>query len=334
MKRLIHWVAATALAVTSLSAHAGLFGPDEKEGAKEACFKRHSRAWCTYDAADLSKNLKDLRQADVLKAMKGSSSGPSAETVIDVAMIGATLAGAFTVAPGFTSPGEAAMLALNLLFRTNVPHIAKQNFVFGWMPYEMASSPQEAAEKALEIFDQATLATFKHYSLQSVTIASPLDPRPYSLDRFETLAYTIKGGDCDSSDCSLVGLRQRMADYYAYLRAVEQKAPEWLGGYKAWFISGAPPLELRVNGDYVSQLSAAKLSAQLPAWFFLSATSEATTGNLSATVVVNKGQKLPLLFNQGKAMATIYPEMEIRADPDAELKLVRPKAPASADAPK
>ena len=40
-------------------------------------------------------------------------------------MIGATLAGAFTVAPGFTASGEAAMLALDLLFPTIPPSIAK-----------------------------------------------------------------------------------------------------------------------------------------------------------------------------------------------------------------
>ena len=128
-----------------------------------------------------------------------------------------------------------------------------------------------------------------------------------------TLAYTISGGDCDRSECLLVRLRHRMADFYVYMRAVEQKAPEWLGGYKAWFISGALPSELRVDGDYVSQLFAAKLSTHLPAWFYLSATPETTTGNLSGKVILNKGQKLPVLFNQGKAMATVFPELEFRA---------------------
>jgi hypothetical protein len=276
----------------------------------------------------------DIRKRDVAKALQGGTSGPSAETVIDVAMIGATLAGAFTVAPGFTSPGEAAMLALNVLFSANTPRIAKENVVFGWMPYEMAATPETAAEKALELVDVATRAAFKGYALETVTVAATKDAGGYSLDRFEYLAYAVKGGDCSDADCVLLQVRPSgMRDYYVVVsRPVEQKAPEWLGGYRAWLIKGVLFRELRVNGDYVSQLYAGKLSRELPNWLYLSLAPE---GNfISAFAPLNKGQKLPLLYNEGKPMATVFPEIEFRADPDAALKLVRPKAPTPAEAAK
>jgi len=311
------------LTASAFSAQAGLFGSDEREGATEACFKRQSRAWCAYDAANLSTNVRDMRRGDVVKALKGDSPTIGGETVVDIGMMGATLAGVFSSGPGFTNAGDAAMIALNMLVRTNIPTIAKANFVFGWMPYEMAANAEEAASKAVEMTGAAARAVFKDYVLEPVTLAVPRDASAYSLDRLEYLAHVVRGGDCDKAECILVQDRIRMPDYYATIgRAVEQKAPEWLGGYKAWFFHGQLVRELRVNGDFVSQLYAAKLSAELPKWSFVSVTPQS---NLQGALPrLNRGQRLSLLFNQGKPMATVFPELEFRDDPAAaELKLVK-----------
>lgn len=328
MKTIAKMLLTGAFAMAAISAHAS----DRSDGAKETCFKYSSRAWCAYAAAGLSKNVADMRKKDVVNALNGDSNLISGETALDLGMIGATLAGVFTPAPGFSNGGEAAMLALNLLLRTSTPGIARANMVFAWLPYEMAASPQEAARKVTDLIDEGSRNVFKDHTFETVTMGLGKDEKAYSLDRIEFLAYAVKGGECDSADCVLIQDRPHLRDFYVGInRPVEQTAPEWLGGYKAWLVSGQLLRELRVNGNFVSQLYAGKLSKQLPKWAFVSVTPQSRTSDFIGPV--NMGQRLPVLFNEGKPMVTVYPELQFQPD-DSELHLVKPKVITQADVSK
>jgi len=283
------------------------------EGSKEACLKDHSRAWCIYDAAGKAKVLKDTSRRDVerqLQANAGENGGGIG--ILDVAMLGGTAAGFFRPPPGFSAGGAAGMLLLGLLAGDAKPENTHSNFLFGWMPYELAATPQEVIRKVLGLVEAANQKVFAAFTFEEITVPAQREAGEYSLDRLEYPALLVKGGECDEAECILVQHRMRYGDYLYFRTPKERTAPEYLGGYKAWYVEALPFRELRINGTFVSQSYLGRASKELPAWLFVSVTSQ-STGDLYLRDI-NKGQKIPLLFNEGRPMATIFPEMEIAVE--------------------
>lgn len=99
----------------------------------------------------------------------------------------------------------------------------------------------------------------------------------------------------------------------------EGKAPEWLGGYKAWvfeFKSGPSMHELWTGEAYESVRYASALSRLLPEWVFLSLSPEhGYSGEANARpVTFNAGLRMPLVMNKGQAWLPVFPELEVKPE--------------------
>lgn len=306
-------IAAVLCAVVAGSAQARLFGVN---GTDADCPQKKSRAWCALDARGLSENEnKDLSKSTVMAKIDGNDNSKSIETAIDIAAIGATLGGAFTAAPGFTNIGEASMLLVNM-FLTAQSVTRGTNFAFGWMPYELASTPEEARRLFYKTLVDATMKTFAGYELEMTTGQLPNDEKAsYSVRRDDVLVYRMKGPGCESSQCALVQFR-RSGEYAATFFPKEGVAPAWMGGYKAWEFarSGVLTLELWTGKEYASNKYLVSASKELPKWMMISLGAQGKPkATYPADGMFNRGVAINLVLSEGNIWAPIFPEIEFTA---------------------
>ena len=293
----------------AVSANAGLFG--SSDGMKADCSAKHSRAWCALDAAQMSKGVRDFSKAKYYEGM-GDRDGSK---LVGNAVGGISTAnGAFKVAAGLTKGFELGVLAVDVFLPDKAPVVGK-NVVFGWMPYEMAATAEEAQAKLHEVLLASTMEALKPYRVEdAVSGVFPFSQEAYSISRVDQKGYLITGGDCGERKCMLTQMRPGgLSAYVTGMKGEEGTAPEWLGGYKAWVFNlrNAPSiLELVVDGEYASNRYAEALSKQLPKWAFLSMSPQSSLFGRR----MNAGQVMPLVMNAGNTLAPIYPEIETGAD--------------------
>jgi len=285
---------ALLLAVTGAQSHAGLF---EDPGMGADCLKRFSKAWCVFNAANMSKDLHDMSRDSFAKEAGTGSSG-----LVDLAMLGATAGGAFKTTFGLTRGLDVGMLFVNFLLAGS-SLVVGDNRALAWMPKELASSSEEARVLFSEMVLKATIESFDGYVISEHITSVRVKSDRYNIWRDDFKTLILKGKDCEKIRCEL------LHPIVVGTPAVG-KAPKWLGGYDAWvFERHAAPrlLHLRVGDEYVTKQYAGALSEKLPEWAFLQITPET---RFPDGAILNRGLKIPLVYNKGKAHAMVFPEIE------------------------
>jgi len=291
---LLRHLLALLLAVTGAQSHAGLF---EDPGMGADCLKYYSKAWCVLNAANMSKDLHDMSRDSFVKEAGIGSNG-----LVDLAMLGATAGGAFKTTFGLTRGIDVGMRFVNFLL-SGKPAVVGQSRALAWMPKELATSSEEARVLFSEMVLKATIESFDGYEVSDNIAPLRLKSDPYTIWRNEYRAFGLKGRDCETTRCSLV------KHNFVGTPAIG-KAPKWLGGYDAWvFERHAAPslLDLRVGDEYITKQYVGVLSGKLPQWVFLQITPETMFADGTP---VNRGLKMPLIYNNGRAHAMVFPEIE------------------------
>ena len=147
--------------------------------------------------------------------------------------------------------------------------------------------------------------------LKSLTVKIPIDGT-YTLESENFQAFLMKSKLCGSDVCILVDPTNREIEKNDVLNygGVESVAPKWFGSYKAWIVGVRMP-ELTVDGkNFESNLYAAKLSSSLPSWVFVVASPQSPHREFNGALV-NMGQGLPLVYNEGKVYSIVFPEIEV-----------------------
>jgi hypothetical protein len=285
-------------------ASAGWFS--DQPGMKQKCMEDHSFAWCMLDAASLSKGVGDYPKESFYKNM-GST---KLESAVDVGMFTGAVTGMLNT-PGISKGFNASTILLGMLMNSS-PRIVGENLVVAWMPAEMAPNGYEARKLLRRMIFEATKESFPNATLELLTFGGE-----YSLTSTYYTGYALDHDSCGSSKCYLARVRNHIDGKNGLNNlssaAGDVYAPEWLGGGKAWIIQDYM-LELAVenakaNTELVTSRYAQVFSKHLPKWVFVSTSPEA---NMKGTnVKINRGQGLPIIYNEGKAYLPIFPEIKV-----------------------
>lgn len=291
-------VLAAALAPTI--AHAGLFG---NTGDEQDCPKYRSRGWCILDSADLSKDVSDVRLEEFKRALAKNGIDYQKSDIPTLLMMAGTSSGVFTPLGGVSKGFDLTMLALNLILNVRPP-ASTDSFVLAWMPAELAESPEEAKEIYWGELHSATLKAFNDHELQEISLPAEYYKSPYRIRTPLLFGYQVLGGDCNTKKCLLYSPYEWYTEYPTPKRG---KAPKWLGGYDAWIFqrwSAGHPMNLKVDEESFTANYTQKLSANLPAWAFVSTGTEYKSGKMT----INKGRSVIIVFNKGEPWPLIFPE--------------------------
>jgi hypothetical protein len=282
-------------------ASAGLFS--DPAGMKQKCMQDHSFAWCMLDAADMSKGIGDYPKESFYKNMGASK----VESAVDVGMFTGAVTGMLNT-PGISKGFNATTILLGMLMNSS-PRIVGDNLVVAWMPAEMAPNGQEARMMFRTMIFGATKEAFPNATLDRLTFGGD-----YSLASTYYTGYALDRESCGSSTCYLAQVRNNIDSTHGMGMlsgaAKQVDAPEWLGGGKAWFIVEFM-LDLAVEKtEFATNRYAKTFSKNLPKWVFVSTSPEATMKGTTG-VKINRGQALPIIYNEGKAYLPIFPEIKV-----------------------
>lgn len=269
--------------------------------------KRYSKAWCVWDAANMSEKLEDVPRDKLDKALKDGG-----VTAVDLAYA-AGMATGLLRSPSFgTKWTDISMVLLGALFERK-PAVIGNNKVLAWMPYEMATSPEQADEAMANLLLESTKAALPGYALElSVRRMLPMktkDSLIASLD--EAQGWELTGPDCPPGQC---WLWNKWVGHSRPELPKEGRAPDWMGGYRAWVFdlqSGPSIFELWTGKAYESMLYTGALSKALPDWAFLSITPEhqRTTGPKQPPIFFNPGVRMPIVMNRGRSYLPVFPDI-------------------------
>lgn len=300
----------------AINAHAGLFSAD---GMDKNCLEEHSKAWCVWDAAKMSKDTSDIPQKKFQASYEKQGGN-----IADIGMALATNQGWLppTREPlGLGKGVQAGMFLLGFLLQGGTRATSNGNTAIAWMPIEMASTEEEARRKLNELMLNAAAQSMPGYKLTPGIF--PLFSDAYtSLNGIFDSGWSVTGKDCDSVTCRLIPIRgaSNFLDGEFYTRRTPNKgeAPKWMGGYKAWVFdfhhSGVVPDLMVGEKDSMTYKIAKVLSQRLPDWAFLSISDQTKEYRGK---VINRGVTLPLIVNKGNFYAPIFPEVDLNS-PDTQ----------------
>ncbi len=302
------WATIALALVLAQPAGAAVFGDGQREGAHAECMKRHSRAWCVLDAADMSHKLADMRRESLDATLK--ESGMAA---VDIAFMAGAAGGLLPPPKLGTKWTDVSMVLLSALTEKK-PAVLGYNKVIAWMPFDLAPTADEADELLVNMVHRATRDALKGFEWQPATF--PANPgRARTLQFDDQFGWILTGPECPPGKCRLWN---RVVRNSFPEPPKEGKAPEWLGSYRAWvfeFKSGPSIHELWTGSAYESIRYASALSRLLPEWAFLSLTPEYLIpgGPDAKPVVVNPGLRTPLVMSKGETWLPVFPEVEVKA---------------------
>jgi hypothetical protein len=298
---------ATLLLVMHTSANAGPFGSAQRTGAAADCMKRYSKAWCVWDAANMSEKLDDVPRGKLEKALQ--EGGLKA---VDLAYITGMATGILRPFSFGTKWTDISTVLLGVVLERKPPVIGF-NKVLAWMPYEMAASPDEADEVMANLVLKATKAALPEHTLEpSVRRVNPLKAKNlFDATWDENHGWELVGPDCPPGQC---WMWNNPHGHPQPEPPKEGRAPEWLGGYRAWVFdlkSGRSMLELWTGKGYESMRYANALSRALPDWAFLSITPEHEifSGSKLPPIFINAGVRMPIVMNRGQSLLPVFPEI-------------------------
>jgi len=283
--------------------HAGLFG--RADGMKKDCMEQHSRAWCLLDAVNMSDKVDDFSKVDAMKEL-----GTAGNVLVSGAMIGTAVAtNFFTPTYGLTKGQNITGMLLTVLTNGR-PAIVGSDSAFAFMPIEMAENSEAAGILMYKMINDMAIKSFDGFSLIDATFSYPPENQQYSLDeREQYVGYVIRGGACEAVNCRLTRFRIFRGSY-SHIKPSEGVAPDWMGGYKAWVFEKGSSIAipaLSVGNEFNALIYAKTLSKNLPEWVYISVTPQYKFKDISR----NAGLTIPLIYNKGKAMTIVFPEIDI-----------------------
>ena len=280
---------------------AGLFF--DEFGMKENCQRYASHAWCILSAGEMAKNLEDIPRAKV-ESKIAASGNPTAATV-SLGLASGTAAGLVAPAPGIGRALGSGMYLASALLNMGDSLALSRNQILAWMPMELAANEDEAAALFQTMIIDATKKTFSGFDLSD----APAD------EKFPESLLQLVGGDCVTGDCILAASLTAPKTMSNWSKPKSGRSPGWLGGYKAWVFDvrhGGPTVgRLTAWGKEITQQYVPAFSKNLPKWVFISTHPEYIYQTSNLKIQRNNGQKIILVFNEGKAYAPIFPEIEI-----------------------
>jgi len=273
-------------------------GIGSRTGMATKCMEMHSKAWCVWDAANKSQGMKDFRPEDVAGVFKqrqesgGVELGMAALSTQDFMRSKADL---------FGKGGSVGMFLLGSILKGGQPGVVGSNRVYGWMPIELANTPEEAGALLSKIIEDATKEVMK----DRLGEAFEFDVGTYKIHK--AYGWRISGDNCDQIECKLsIERSTRESDKQ---KGAKGKAPEWLGGYDAWifdYYGGQSIFELTEDGNHVSPKYIPSLAKLMPDWAFLSMSSE----DSRYPKKYNAGVPFPVIFNKGEMLIPVFPAIQ------------------------
>ncbi len=297
----------TASAVAADGVDAGAQQQAGSDNTASGCVQKHSRALCIAKAGGIAGAMKDATPAEVKPLLENKTG-----EVLWYAGAATGSATVFRQAKGLSKGTEVGLLLVGMLASAaSSSDLLGRNLVLAWMPTSLASSREDANEKAQSILMEATMASFAGSTITLESSSATKDNEPYSLSKPDQIRYRISGAKCEGHDCFLV---PQMKSYggggLLGTRSFPKKAPEVLGGGDSYQftsrLGAIYPLALIVDGKLQTHTYMQELSRHLPSWMYTAVSPETKA---SGGVLFNEGQKTPVLFNQGKAMYFAFPEV-------------------------
>lgn len=206
-------------------------------------------------------------------------------------------------APGFSSGTGLALGLMGMIFSPTGD--AEYDVIMAWMPQDLAASPQEAAERLRDIFQEAT-----HKAAQSMQM-TVFDTHLHHHRSLGYIATNVLTGDSQNCDQEPVvhSKPQHCYTYIAIKDPVVSEAPHFVSNERnpayLFRVRSAYNNAIRIAQPDVAKLSARQLmgalSKHLPSWVYLYSAPEGKTRN-------EKKKSFPVLFSEGKAHLFITPK--------------------------
>lgn len=296
--KLFKLVFALALCAVGFNVNAGLFGFGDADGMGSKCLEKHSKAWCVWDAADVSKGVSDLDG----RSFADSFSKKPDSGILDISMAVLDTQNFMRLKTDlFGMRGDVGMILLNALMHAQ-PLALNANRIHSWMPIDMAKTPEEAGTVMDNYIYEATKAAMDGHLTNEVKSSVSANKSLYTWD--------VIGGDCDKVKCSMTNIGKSNYFNGAKSVGVRGKAPAWMGGYDAWVFGKSTitiPYDFIKNNVQVTQTYLPQLSKLLPSWSFVSVCPETTMYGER----YNVGMPFPAVFNQGVMSIPVFPEIKI-----------------------
>ncbi len=283
----------------AIQANAGLFGLGVPDGMKMDCLEKHSKAWCIWDAAGVSRGTKDMKRDEAMASFGKSKNSGNLE--LGMAAL-STFDFMQTKADLFGKGGGIGMLLLGSVVKGGSAAVVGSNQVYGWMPIEMAKTPEDAGKLLKTIIADATKEAMGDR-------LGDYFEEPVGDGFITKKGWKLKGDSCNNG-CEIYNRSYKNNGVERVSKAEKGKAPEWMGGYDAWVFGdygSQNVFELQENGTMMTHKYVLNLSTLLPSWAFVSVSSQFEWEGK----IHNSGISIPLVVNNGEVMMPIYPEIKL-----------------------
>jgi len=279
------------------------------EAGAAGCTQKHSKALCIARAGHIAGALKDAAPGEV-KALMANKNGDALWYAGAAAGSGTRV---FRQAKGFSTGAEVGVLLLGMLSSmTGNIDLVGRNVVVAWMPAQLAASKEEANERAEQMLLDATFASFNGSTISVESTSAAKVGDPYSLKKSDLIRYRVEGGICEGHECFLMPqMKSSPNGGVMGARAYATKGPDFVGGGDSYQyatrVGALYALALIVDGKLQTHTYLEELSKRLPDWMYTVSSPET---KLAGGQWFNEGQKIPVIYNRGKAMYFSYPAVD------------------------
>ena len=294
---------------TAVAAEESELGSKAADQVGTGCTQTHSRALCIAKAGHIAGAMKDMAPGELKLKIENTSgdalwyAGAAAGSATNV----------FRHAKGIPQGAEVGLLLLGMLGSIGgKTELVGRNLVLAWMPAGLASSKEEANERAEQMLLDATFQSFPGSTITVESTSASQAADPFSLKKADQIRYRVTGGICAEHECFLMPqMKTAGGTGVMGARAYATKAPDFVGGGDSYQyatrIGALYVLALIVDGKLETHTYMQELSKRLPDWAYAVASPET---KLAGGQMMNDGLKVPVMYNQGKPMYFSYPGTE------------------------
>ena len=293
-----------AAAIAAMTVAAGSMA---NEGEGGGCTAKNSRALCVAAAARVAQGMKDSKPSELKPYVDGRAADSA--WYAGAALGAATKA--FSPTPGIPMSVEVGLMVLGAVSAANAkePELVGRNLILAWMPENLAASPSEAEELAQQYVFDGIAATFSDSTFTLETVPGIQESEAYGLARREQIRYRVSGGKCAGRECILTPQLMKQEELGLLgTRAKKGKTPDFIGSGNAYIfgtrVGAIWAWSLTIDGKPATHLYLPELSKSLPAWMYIALSPEK---RFKDNMVLNEGQRLPVIYNRGQAMYFAFP---------------------------
>lgn len=280
-------------------------GVNASEGS--GCTAKNSRALCVAAAARVAQGMKDSKPSEIKPYVDGRAANSA--WYAGAALGAATKA--FSPTPGVPMSVEVGLMVLGAVTAASAkePELVGRNLILAWMPENLAATASDAEELAQQYVFTGIAATFSDSKFTLETGPGIQEAEAYGLARREQIRYRVSGGKCEGRECILTPQVMKQEELGVLgSRAKKGKTPDFIGSGNSYIfgtrVGAIWAWALTIDGKPSTHLYLPELSKNLPNWMYVALSPEK---KFRDNMVLNEGQRLPVIYNQGQAMYFAFP---------------------------